>query len=242
MADSPAFGRADLAQFDAELGRALTHRGRCEHLGVRPGHARWRGRDPGAVPLLEVDTSAAKRLINTLLGSQRGGRELTEAEGAELLAAYGIEVWPATRVSDLEQARAAAATIGWPVALKAADEVLRHRADLGGVRLDLSGDAELTEAYRSITERLGTLGRHNVSIEVQAMAPTGAACVVTGLEDELYGPIVGFGMAGDAVELLDDVAFRIPPLTDADVANLERAASGYVERGAQFRSELERVG
>ena len=31
-------------------------------------------------------------------------------------------------------------------------------------------------------------------------------------------------------------------LTDADVANLERAASGYVERGAQFRTDLERVG
>jgi carbonic anhydrase/acetyltransferase-like protein (isoleucine patch superfamily) len=31
-------------------------------------------------------------------------------------------------------------------------------------------------------------------------------------------------------------------LTDADVAGLERAAAGYVERGAQFRAQLERVG
>ena len=31
-------------------------------------------------------------------------------------------------------------------------------------------------------------------------------------------------------------------LTDADVANLERAASGYVERGAHFRAHLERIG
>ena len=31
-------------------------------------------------------------------------------------------------------------------------------------------------------------------------------------------------------------------LTDADIANLERAASGYVERGAHFRAHLVRVG
>lgn len=34
----------------------------------------------------------------------------------------------------------------------------------------------------------------------------------------------------------------VRPLSDADVAGLERAASGYVERGAHFRAHLERVG
>lgn len=141
----------------------------------------------------------------------------------ELLAAYGLTLWPATRVTDVEAAVAAAVSIGWPVALKAGDEVLRHRADLGGVRLDLSTPDEIADAFASISDRMASIGRRNVALEVQRMAPTGAACVVTGVEDELYGPIVGFGLAGDAVEMLDDVEYRIPPLSAADVADLVRA-------------------
>ncbi|WP_156250490.1 GNAT family N-acetyltransferase [Pseudactinotalea terrae] len=195
-------------------------------LAAARGYARRRN-DPDS-PRVEV-VGARRREARALTHGELAGVpagtsvRLSSEKASALLAAYGLDVWRATKVADLEAARAAAAQIGWPVALKAADEVLRHRADLGGVRLDLSGDAELTEAYTSITERLDALGRHNVSLEVQAMAPTGAACVVTGVEDDLYGPIIGFGMAGDAVELLDDVAYRIPPLTEADVADLVRA-------------------
>jgi len=178
---------------------------RVEVVGVRHRHAR---------------ALAQAELVGVPSGTSV---RLSHDKATELLAAYGLDVWPATRVGDVQEARAAAASIGWPVALKASDDLLRHRADLGGVRLDLSSDAELTEAYTAITDRLAALGRHHVSLEVQRMAPTGAACVVTGLEDELYGPIIGFGLAGDAVELLDDVAYRIPPLTEADVSDLVRA-------------------
>src|SRR5690625_5604811 len=62
--------------------------------------------------------------------------ELTEDQAAELLAAYGIEVWPAQTVKSAEEAVTAAEKMGWPVALKTMDEHLRHRTDLGGVRLD----------------------------------------------------------------------------------------------------------
>jgi acyl-CoA synthetase (NDP forming) len=55
---------------------------------------------------------------------------------------------------------------------------------------------------------------------VQAMAPAGVACVVRSAEDPLFGPMVSFGLAGDAVDLLDDVAHGIPPLTDVDIAAL----------------------
>jgi hypothetical protein len=178
---------------------------RVEVVGVRRRHAR---------ALAQAELGGVSKGTSVRLASDKAH---------ELLSAYGLDVWPATRVHDLESARAAAASIGWPVALKASDELLRHRADLGGVRLDLSNDTDLVEAYTSITERLATLGRRNVSLEVQRMAPTGAACVVTGVEDELYGPIISFGLAGDAVELLDDVVYRIPPLTEADVAALVRA-------------------
>jgi hypothetical protein len=54
------------------------------------------------------------------------------------------------------------------------------------------------------------------------MAPLGQACVVRAIEDPLLGPVISFGLAGDAVALLDDWAHRVPPLTVQDVADLVR--------------------
>jgi acyl-CoA synthetase (NDP forming) len=40
------------------------------------------------------------------------------------------------------------------------------------------------------------------------------------MEDGLFGPVISFGLAGDASELLGDLAHRIPPLSDVDVAEM----------------------
>ena len=45
-------------------------------------------------------------------------------------------------------------------------------------------------------------------------------CVVTSDEDPLFGPVIGFSVAGLPTELLDDIAYRIPPLTDVTVSEL----------------------
>ncbi|BDZ43364.1 hypothetical protein GCM10025865_26630 [Paraoerskovia sediminicola] len=55
------------------------------------------------------------------------------------------------------------------------------------------------------------------------MAGIGVACVVRSTEDHLYGPVVSFGLAGDATDLLDDVTFGIPPLTATDVSSMVRS-------------------
>src|SRR5699024_4310324 len=119
---------------------------------------------------------------------------------------------------------AAGQELGWPVALKVADEALRHRTDLGGVRLDLASARELRGAHATMLARVRRLGRveghADPVFEVQAMAEAGAACVLRAEEDPLYGPIISFGLGGDAVELLGDVSYRVPPLTEADVASL----------------------
>ena len=132
----------------------------------------------------------------------------------QLLACYGIAVLPASAVTEEDEAVAAAERIGWPVALKVADQVLRHRVDLGGVRLDLADADSVREAMSQMRTRAQHVLGRATAFEVQAMAPPGVACVVRGAEDDLYGPVVSFGLGGDATELLGDVSYRIPPLTE----------------------------
>ncbi|MDM7853576.1 GNAT family N-acetyltransferase [Cellulomonas alba] len=198
-------------------------------LGHAARYARWRAEDRG-LPLHPrgADTRAARRLVaDWLTGSTGDALALDAGRTAELLACVGITVLPATPVRDADEAVAAARAIGWPVALKTTVPALRHRADLGGVRLDVADEAELRA---DVAQVLALAATHHADptaqapLEVQAMAPLGIPCVVRSAEDPLFGPLISFGLSGDASDLLGDVAFGVPPLTDVDVAELVRAA------------------
>lgn len=193
-------------------------------LGLVVGYVQWRASDRGRPLHLDgVDLRAARRLVEQALA---GGRPVSlDAERtAALLATVGIRVLPAVGVDDADEAAAVARGLGYPVALKTTAAALRHRADLGGVKLDVADEAELRVAVAQV---LAASERHLpppgvAPLEVQAMAERGVACVVRSSEDPLFGPVVAFGLAGDATDLLDDVAYGVPPLTDVDVAALVR--------------------
>src|SRR5680860_732677 len=70
-----------------------------------------------------------------------------------------------------------------------------------------------------MAQRIG----EETSFVVQHVAPEGASCVLRTMEDGLFGPLISFALAGDASDLLGDVAHRIPPLTDVDVGQLIRS-------------------
>jgi acyl-CoA synthetase (NDP forming) len=196
-------------------------------LGRAARYAQWRSVDRG-LPLHPsgADTRAARRLVAGWLPPDGGALALDPAQVEVLLATVGVELVPSHLVHDADEAVAAAERIGWPVALKTTVSALRHRADLGGVRLDIADEVEL----RADVSQVLTLAEAFESaegrppLEVQAMAPHGSACVIRSVEDPLFGPVISFGLAGDASDLLGDVAYGVPPLTDVDVAELVRSA------------------
>ncbi|MCM0640416.1 GNAT family N-acetyltransferase [Cellulomonas wangsupingiae] len=198
-------------------------------LGHAARYAAWRAVDRGRpVQPAGVDTRAAGRLVARLLatsGATDGSPlALDPGQAADLLAAAGVHVWPSVRVRDADEAVAAAERLGWPVAVKTTVPALRHRADLGGVRLDVADEAELRADVAGILALAGDQdpGPDGPPLEVQAMAPHGVACVVRSTEDPLFGPVISLGVAGDAADLRGDVAYGVPPLQDVEVADLVR--------------------
>ncbi|WP_277213805.1 GNAT family N-acetyltransferase [Isoptericola croceus] len=190
-------------------------------LGKVVEHAGSRAEERGHFVMPDgVDARRARRLVAQWLAGT-DARDLEPDEAAELLACYGLRLWPARQVSTADEAVAAADELGWPIALKSASPALRHRSDLGGVRLDIADADELRADVSRMRDNAATvLGGQDPVFEVQSMAPVGVSCVVRCAEDPLFGPMVSFGLAGDAVDLLDDVAHGIPPLTDVDVSAL----------------------
>ncbi|MFI6447409.1 GNAT family N-acetyltransferase [Kitasatospora sp. NPDC050543] len=145
---------------------------------------------------------------------------LPDPDATALLARYGIDVHPTLPAPDEESALRAAATLGYPVALKATAAHLRHRPDLGSVRLDLTGEPGLRRAHRELDALLG--GAAQAQLVVQRLAPRGVDTVIGATVDPAVGTILSFGLAGAPAELLGDVAHRLVPATDQDVASLIR--------------------
>ncbi len=188
-------------------------------LAAATRYSEWRTRDRGMpVDPVGIDRTAATRLVEEVLKAEPEGRVLTGEEGRRLLEAYGIRVWDSQLVDTAESAVTAAEQVGYPVILKTTSPVLRHQPGLSGVRADLPNAEAVTEALQSMRARLGPIAQG--SFLVQRMAPPGVSCVLTSVEDPLFGPVVSFSVAGPPTELLGDIAHRIPPLTDVDVSDL----------------------
>lgn len=184
----------------------------------------WVKRDHGEfVEPTEINVSAAAGFIEESLASISGLEllHLPNSAAATLLGHYGIAVLESATFTTEDEAVAAADRLGWPVALKARDEHLRHRLDLGGVRLNITDEASLRGNIAHMREALTPFAAQE--LEVQSMAAAGQGCVIRAVEDPLLGPVVSFGLAGDAVNLLDDWAHGIPPLTNVDLADLVRS-------------------
>ncbi|MFB7908169.1 GNAT family N-acetyltransferase [Kitasatospora sp. NPDC056076] len=199
-------------------------------------YAQWRRRTAAAeetarVPDLDrIDEPGARALVDAALSTrtavaartQPGGARITlsDSEARLLLARYGVDVSPTLAAPDEREAVRAAEQLGYPVALKATAPHLRHRPDLGSVRLDLTGEEGLRRAHRELDALLG--GAAGAQLVVQRMAPRGVDTVIGATVDPAVGAILSFGLAGAPAELLGDVAHRLVPATDQDVAGLIR--------------------
>ncbi|HSF26665.1 MAG TPA: GNAT family N-acetyltransferase [Actinomycetes bacterium] len=198
-------------------------------------YAQWRRRPIGSVPALpDVDVAAARQLVEQVLAECPDGRALTRDETAALLLPFGVKIWPAVPVHDIDSAVAAAEALGYPVALKATARALRHRIDLGGIHLGLADEADLRQAYAQLVRLQAD---DDLGLVVQPMAGPGLAVVVSSAEDPLLGPYLAFGIGGVVSELLGDLAYRIPPLTDVDAAEMVRSVRAapmlFGHRGAE---------
>ncbi len=179
-----------------------------------------RTNDPSTTPA-GAGAGVGKRIVAQVLADSVTGRALNPAELTELLAAYDVTLWPAHPVATVEEACATGERLGWNVVIKATAEHLRHRPDLAHVWRNVDSAETMREAWTALHEL--TDGESDGGFVVQRMAPPGVPVSLGTVEDPLFGPVVSFGLAGPLTELLGDRAYRIPPLDEADAADLVRA-------------------
>jgi acetate---CoA ligase (ADP-forming) len=143
------------------------------------------------------------------------------AAARELLAAGGVPFVAARTVEPTrEAALAAARELGYPVVVKALG--LLHKSDAGGVRLGISGDAELATAVDDVAARL-----QPPALSVERMAPGGGVELIAGARwDPRFGPLVLVGLGGIHAETLADTAVALAPVDSAGAERLLRRLRG----------------
>jgi acyl-CoA synthetase (NDP forming) len=141
-------------------------------------------------------------------------------ESRELLASAGIEFPSARRVADFAEARAAAAELGYPVAVKALG--LLHKSDAGGVALGIEDEQALEESLA----RMATLSAEGYSVERMAPVGDGVELIAGSIQDARFGPVVLVGLGGVYAELLDDTAVALAPVDAPQAEELIRSLRG----------------
>jgi acyl-CoA synthetase (NDP forming)/GNAT superfamily N-acetyltransferase len=181
-------------------------------------YAEWRAAPRRTVPAFpDVDAEGAREIIRAFLAKQPDGGWLPQPDVRALLALYRIPLVSTTVARTEDDAVTAAARAGYPVALKAEVPGLTHKTDAGAVLLDLRTEAGVRSGYRRLADHFGA---RLTGVAVQPMITGGTEVLVGVQDDQMFGPLVVFGLGGVATEVLADHAARLAPLTEADADDL----------------------
>jgi acetyltransferase len=175
---------------------------------------------------VEADRDTAQRILEK---ESTPGEYLDPDAAFRLLRAYGFPLAPWRLAHTAEEAVAAADELGYPAVLKVGGRRIVHKSDVGGVLLNIRTPLEMEGAFGKISRDVKGLG-HDAATEgflVQPMAHPGREVIVGMSRDAVIGPVLLFGMGGKYVEVFQDVALRLPPLTDVDADEMVRSIRGY---------------
>jgi len=165
---------------------------------------------------------------------KRGQQSLSEYVSKQVLAAYGIPVVREIVAVTPEAAEAAAAELGYPVAVKACGAGLMHKSDLDLVALDVQDGPGVRAAASGMLARVDQQDLDGIL--VQPMVRGKREIIVGGLRDRQFGPCVMLGLGSIFVEAIGDVAFRLAPLDGRDASEMMCELKGRRIFGA-FRGE-----
>ena len=169
------------------------------------------------------------------------GGALSEEISERLLGGIGIPFAESRIVDGPEAGAAAAASLGYPVVLKAATELVAHKSDAGLVRVGIGSAEELHDAVAEIrrNHRLAT-GSADVPIKVAKQLDGGVEMMCGIVMDPVFGPVISVGLGGVYAEVFADSAMRVCPIGERTAASMiAESAAAPILRGARGAPPLD---
>ena len=197
-------------------------------LAAKSRFAEWVRRPVRGYRQFDVDRDNVKRLFASELSE--GRNQLVELPALEAMRSYGFPTVPFALAKSGDEAVAAAAEMGYPVVMKISGPKILHKTDVGGVRLNLSSEAEVREAHdgmiASVREHLGE-DIEIWGVLIQKMLPKGKEIILGMTRDPRLGPLLMFGLGGIYTEALRDVSFRLAPIRENVATEMVKDIRSY---------------
>jgi acyl-CoA synthetase (NDP forming) len=214
--------------FPEAAARVLYHMDRFRKMRDRKIHP---------APRLDADRKSAEKLVTQAPLNTEGF--MSAADVAALLELYGIPLVGERRARNLDEVRAAALELGYPVALKAEAPRLVHKTEAGAVLLNLYDEATLIEAVTQLIAKLDSY--EQLSWLVQRQVQSGIEVIVGGSRVHDLGAMVMFGLGGIYVEVFKDVVFKLAPLSLSEAEEmLSSIKSASLLEGARGCAAVDR--
>jgi acetyl coenzyme A synthetase (ADP forming)-like protein len=192
-----------------------------EALAAAARYGVWRNTPAGHHANLALNREAIDDVLAT-----NGAGWLAQADAAQLLGAAGIQIVVPQLARSPQEAASIAQKLNRPLALKVSEPAVLHKSDVGGVLLNVA-PGKAADAYERLAAQLAAHGITLAAAALMPMAAPGVEVLAGITHDPVFGPLVACGSGGVLVELLDDVAFRVLPLTDHDAATLVRETRAH---------------
>jgi 4-hydroxybutyryl-CoA synthetase (ADP-forming) len=180
----------------------------------------WIDTPEGKVTKFKVNKAKAKKIFDKVKKEKRPN--LLEEEGQEVLKAYGLPLPKSALAKTDAEAVNVAKKIGYPVVMKIASPQIIHKSDAGGVKVNLTNDKEIKEAFKTI---IINAKKYNSKAEIKGvliveMVKGGKELIIGSKLEPGFGPVIMLGMGGIYVEVLKDVTFKIAPVTSKEADDM----------------------
>jgi len=180
----------------------------------------WVKSPPGKVTQFKVNKAKAKQIFDKVKKEKRPN--LLEEEGQEVLKAYGLPLPKSEIARNENDAVKVAKKIGYPVVMKIVSPQIIHKSDAGGVKVNLTNDNEVKEAFKTITKNAK---KYNSKADIKGvliveMVKGGKELIIGSKLEPGFGPVIMLGMGGIYVEVLKDVTFKLAPVTNNEADDM----------------------
>ncbi|MFT4883189.1 MAG: acetyl coenzyme A synthetase (ADP forming)-like protein [Natronomonas sp.] len=194
----------------------------------------------GSPETFDVDHEAAREILETVQG--RSDNRLG-VEAMDLLEAYGIPTPEGRIVDSPRAARETAASIDGDVVMKVVSPDILHKTDVGGVEVGVA-EEDVADIYETLVTRARNYhpDARILGVQVQEMVDldAGVETIVGTNRDPQFGSLLLFGLGGVFVEVFEDTATRVAPVSEREAAGMIDAIdSAPLLRGARGRDPVD---
>ncbi len=156
-----------------------------------------------------------------------GRSALSETEGKEALARFGVPVVLDALVHSEAEARSEAARIGFPLVAKLVSPDVAHKTEHGLIRLGLSSEDAVAEAFNAMMAKAESMNIHIEGVTLEPMLAGGVEILAGVTRDAVFGWMLTVGLGGVWTELMKDACHALLPVSAADAEAMLRSLKGF---------------